>query len=419
MSRLILSLFIFVSNTTLLLFTLRRWLFLLTVWRLGDWEIGDWRLEERRAKGEGRRAKGNSLPSPLTSRLSPILLLIPFRDEATNLRQLLPLIEQLDYPADYLTIVLIDDGSQDESGRFCQQFITNHTLSNWHLLTLPHNIGKAAALNEALNQFPQGKFVAVFDGDERPSPHTLTHLLTAFTENDIAAVNGRRAIINPLTSPIASYATLENFVHQTITNPAKDELNLAPALLGSNCLYRREALTAVHNFTANSLLEDSDLTLRFAQAGWRTRFIPNAISHHAVPHSLRGYWQQHTRWHSGFQQVAQTQTTTILTQSHLPFHLRLELLLFSLGYLDRLALLIALTCWWQRPSRSAALNISLNLLTPLLQIIYALKQNKAPNLLWQRLIYLPFFYTLDIAATLTSTLQKLTRQPVRWEPRSL
>lgn len=424
MSRLILSFFRLMSNGVLLIFTLRRWLFLLIAWKVGTMP-------------QSRR---------FSAPLLPCLLLIPFRDEAANLHRLLPMIGRLDYASEYLTVVLIDDGSQDGSGRFCQQFITQHR--NWHLLTLPRTLGKAAALNEALNRFPKGEFVAVFDADERPSPHALIHLLAAFSEGyadeegqlcgsssvrlgkscqtaapPIGAVNGRRVICNPLATPIASYATLENIVHQLITNRAKDALGLAPALLGSNCIYQRQALTAVQNFNPNTFLEDSDFTVRLARAGWQTRFVSDAVSYHAAPETVSAYWQQHTRWHTGFQQVAQEQIGALLTQAHLPWPLRLELFLFSLGYLDRIALLGAIISWWQHPSRCASLNINLSLFTPFIQIIYALRlysrsEPQQTTLLQRRLVYLPLFYTLDIFAALTSTIQKLCGHPIRWETRS-
>ena len=441
MSRLILSIFTFVSNGVLFIFTLRRWLFLTIVWRL---EAGDSKLEA--ASPPPCSCKRSDAPPPSSSSL---LLLVPFRDEIANLRQLLPLLVRLDYPAACLTVVLVDDGSRDGSGRFCHDFIAQY--SNWHLLTLPYNIGKATALNEALRHFPDGEFVAVFDADERPSPHTLTHLMPAFAEAQVGAVNGRRAVNNPLATPIASYAALENLVHQLITNRAKDHLQLAPALLGSNCIYRRAALTAVGGFIPGVLLEDSDLTVRLVKAGWRTRYMPVAASSHAVPETLRGYWRQHTRWNAGFQQVAQRQATAVLAQSRLPWLLRLELWLFFLGYLDRVALLAAVAGWWQRPSRLTSLNIGLSLVTPLLQIILALRlcdradphptrgrescplslegegwgegghklQHKHSTTLWRRLGYLPLFYALDVAATLASILHKVIRKPVRWEARDI
>jgi cellulose synthase/poly-beta-1,6-N-acetylglucosamine synthase-like glycosyltransferase len=416
MSRLILSIFILMSNGVLFIFTLRRWLFLLTAWRLGDWESrrlesGEWRTE-------------SSPPHPRSSAPpSSILLLVPFRDEVANLRQLLPLLGRLGYPAECLTIVLVDDGSRDGSGCFCHEFIARRP--NWHLLTLPHNEGKAAALNEALGHFPDGDFIAVFDADERPSPYSLTQLMPAFAEAQVGAVNGRRAVSNSLATPIASYAALENLVHQLITNRAKDHLQLAPALLGSNCIYRRAALTAVGGFIPGVMLEDSDLTVRLVKAGWRTRYMPVAVSSHAVPETLRGYWRQHTRWNAGFQQVAQRQAAAVLTQSRLPWLLRLELWLFFLGYLDRVALLAAVAGWWQRPSRLTSLNIGLSLLTPFLQIIFGLRlygqttPHPKTGSFWRRLGYLLLFYALDVAVVLVSIWHKVIRKPVHWEARGI
>jgi cellulose synthase/poly-beta-1,6-N-acetylglucosamine synthase-like glycosyltransferase len=343
------------------------------------------------------------------------LLLVPFRDELANLRQLLPLLAQLNYPAQQVTAVLIDDGSTDESGCYCQEWIANRP--GWYLVSFTWNRGKAAALRAALAQFPDGDFVAVFDADERPSPHTLTHMMAYFANGGVGAVNGRRALTNPLVSLTASYASFENLVYQWVTVPAKDRLRLAPPLLGSNCVYRREALTAVGSFKPGALLEDSDLTLKLARAGWHTRYAPPAISHHAAPAAISQYWRQRVRWSTGFQDVAQEQTAAVLAQKQLPFRLRLELLLFSLGYLDRVALVAALWGCWQRPFVLTKLNLFASLATPFLQMMAALKMSQSPLALWQRLVFVPFFYVIDIAATVASLWYKVRRQTILWEAR--
>ena len=314
-------------------------------------------------------------------RPSSLLLVVPVHNEANGLPTFLNALTQLHYPAHQLKIVLVNDGSSDGSEAILKDWVAAN--ANSYLLSLEHNVGKAQALNEALAAYGdsatssssgQVEFIAIYDADDRPQPDAIRHLLQPFADSTVAAVTGRRTVSNPLASPAASYATYENLVHQHITVAAKDAFNLAPPVLGSNCIYRTSALAQVGGFTPNALLEDSDLTIRFARAGWRTAYAPAAVSHHSVPVTLRGYVRQHLRWNRGFHEVALTPSPspqpTLRERgqaNHRGFPLptsgegcrqrrqgegryiprlgmvaRIELFLFSAGYLDRAALLLGL-----------------------------------------------------------------------------
>jgi poly-beta-1,6-N-acetyl-D-glucosamine synthase len=208
-------------------------------------------------------------------------------------------------------------------------------------------------------------------------------------------------------------------VHQLVTLRAKNMLNLAPAILGSNCAYRRVALAQVGNFTPGALLEDSDLTLKLARAGWDIRFEPGAVSYHRVPQTISGYWRQHTRWARGFNEVAKNQGRSLLFDPQLSWLLRLELLTFSLGYLDRLALLAgALLALVHRQQRSLLSKIiTASLLTPLLQLIAALIIAGEGPAMWLRIIWLPFFFILDMAMAVVGMGATLMQSAQIWEER--
>ena len=378
----------------LLFFTARRWLFLFGAL-----------LPDKPPQREPE--------PPQALRLPDVLLLVPVRNEAQSLPGLLPALDQFIYPGHALTIVFINDGSTDNSQAILQGWTAPRP--NWHLLSLAHNVGKANALNAALAQFPAGEIVAVYDADERPRPDALQHLARPFAGKRVGGVSGRRVVGNRLAGPAAGYTAIEGLVHQLVTMRAKDRLNLAPALLGANCAYRRVALAAVGYFQSGALLEDSDLTLKLTRAGWRLHFEPEAVSDHQAPETIAGYWKQHTRWARGFNQVAGTQIWPLFFDRRLPLLLRLELLAFSLGYLDRLALLAGVALF---KNRVAAWAVSLSLLTPLLQVMAALKIAGEPAVLWRQMVWLPFFFAIDVAMALNGFWHTVRRAPPVWDERA-
>ena len=394
MIRKLLTLISWLVAGVLLFFTARRWLFIMAALKPDP-------------------PGSTALPSPLPH----VLLLAPIRNEVWTLPDLLLALERIDYAPERLTVVLIDDGSTDGSRMLLESWVASK--ANWHALSLEQNMGKANALNAALARFPQGEIIAIYDADERPRPEALRWLVLPFADERVGGVSGRRAVSNALASPAASYTTFEGLVHQLVTMRAKDRLNLAPAILGANCAYRRAALAEAGHFKPGALLEDSDLTVKLARAGWKVHFAPEAVSYHRVPESMAGYWRQHTRWARGFNEVAREQAPATLLDARLPFLLRLELLAFALGYLDRPALALGgVLMLVDAPARRLLAGVvAVNLLTPLLQIGAALKLGREPPAMYAQIVWLPFFFGLDIAMAVMGLVNTLRQSPLFWEER--
>jgi cellulose synthase/poly-beta-1,6-N-acetylglucosamine synthase-like glycosyltransferase len=352
------------------------------------------------------------------------LILVSCRNEAETLPGLIDSLARLDYPPDRLRVALIDDGSTDGTRALIDLAAENHR--GWWSIHFDAGRGKAQALNDALAQIAFGEVVVVYDADHRPDPNSLKRLVAAFDDPSVAGASGRTIPANAAASLPAYYATVESLVHQLITMRAKDRLALAPALLGSNCAYRRRALIEAGGFRSGALLEDSDLTLALARRGNRLRFVSDSTAWHQVPETIAGYVRQHLRWARGFNDVARDHAGATLLDRRLPLRLRIELALFSLGYLDRLALLagfalkVAGSKPWSpgggRRTKDEPLGSALKiaLLMPLLQIAAALLIDRAPKAMWLRLPAVPLLFGLDILVAVRAAFESLLNRPRMW-----
>jgi cellulose synthase/poly-beta-1,6-N-acetylglucosamine synthase-like glycosyltransferase len=386
------------SVAILLLFTIRRIMFTLAMLLTHK--------EDKEARSDGQ------------GQLPATLILVSCRDEASMIPVLCHGLSLLDYPAESFQVVLIDDGSTDNSGVLMEQEAARR--AGWHVLKFPGSIGKASALNAALNRFSFGEIIYILDADHRPDAKVLRRAARYFFDLRVAAVTGFTQVLNPLASPSAFYSTVESYTNQLVTIRAKDRLGLAPALLGSNCAYRRQFLTACGGFRDGAFSEDSDLTVTFYRAGYKIRFAEDANSYQQVPQSVKGYLRQHIRWGRGLNDVAKGHSLKILRDNNLNLPLRLELLLFTAGYIDRLALISAvflmiLTFLLGNTLFPLLLGIILfSLVAPLAQIVALFIKERMSMSMWIRLPLVPIFFALDIFAAVRSMLDTLLNQPRLW-----
>jgi cellulose synthase/poly-beta-1,6-N-acetylglucosamine synthase-like glycosyltransferase len=350
--------------------------------------------------------------------LPKVLILVPCRDEVGMIPGLCQALSQLDYPHESLQVVLIDDASTDGTGLVMEQPVAERL--GWHVLQFSNNVGKATALNIALARFQFGEIIYIFDADHRPDAHVLRRGVQYFFAPRVAAVTGFTQVVNPLASPSAFYSTVESYTNQLVTMRAKDRLGLAPALLGSNCAYRREPLIASGGFRNGAFSEDSDLTVTFYREGYRIRFAQDAVSNQQVPQTVDGYLKQHIRWGRGLNDVARVHAWKVLTDRKLSLPLRVELLLFTVGYLDRLALLSTLLLIVFSYLIGSALVLPLlgiilfSLATPLGQIVALFLKERMGTAMWIRLPLIPVFFAIDIFAAIRSMLDTLLNQPRSW-----
>ena len=128
-------------------------------------------------------------------------IIIPFRNEANHLPQLLKSLKKLHYPKDLYTIYLVDDFSDDSSKSICQSYIDEHKLShakileNQNLATSP----KKSAVLTALEHIKTG-YVITTDADcilpeywllhynhhiqQHQKPHLIAGAVCIATENN-------------------------------------------------------------------------------------------------------------------------------------------------------------------------------------------------------------------------------------------
>jgi cellulose synthase/poly-beta-1,6-N-acetylglucosamine synthase-like glycosyltransferase len=205
---------------------------------------------------------------------------------ATKLDSLLA----LDYPREMVQIIVVSDGSTDETAKI----VKSYGGRGVEFIDAPHG-GKAAAVNLALAQ-ATGEILFFTDVRQPLHPQALAHLVANFADPQVGVVTGELRLIRGSDGEQADmdlywrYELWVRTIHSGI-----DSLFTA-----TGCIYAmRRALAGP--IPASTLSDDAVLPLRAFFRGYRVVFDPEAIATDAPAVSgtefrrrrrnLAGLWQ--------------------------------------------------------------------------------------------------------------------------------
>ncbi|GEP36701.1 glycosyl transferase family 2 [Nocardioides psychrotolerans] len=119
-------------------------------------------------------------------------VVVPALNEAENLRVLVPrIVSEIELFAPGGGVLVVDDGSSDDTGKVMAELMAD--LPSVELITLRHNLGKAAALQRGFEAALEdgAQVVAMMDADGQDDPRELGRLLEA-VEQGADLVTGAR-----------------------------------------------------------------------------------------------------------------------------------------------------------------------------------------------------------------------------------
>jgi len=131
-----------------------------------------------------------------------ISVVIPFYNESESLGELLPaLLDSLTSTARSFEVILIDDGSADNSASVAQEFVRNHP--NFSLIVLRRNFGKSAALAAGFAQ-TKGKIIITLDADLQDDPADIPQFLRKIDSGADLVCGWRKVRRDPTSKKVQS-----------------------------------------------------------------------------------------------------------------------------------------------------------------------------------------------------------------------
>jgi cellulose synthase/poly-beta-1,6-N-acetylglucosamine synthase-like glycosyltransferase len=231
--------------------------------------------------------------------LPPVSILIPARNEELVIAETLRAVCGLSYPGP-LEIIVVDDGSTDRTAELVEQAASSDPRVR--LLRLPlaeQGRGKSHALNHA-RRHAAHELVAIYDADNRPQPESLEILVRRLLKDGrLAAVIGKFRTLNRARNLLTAFVDLETLAFQWIVQAGRCALFGVGTLPGTNFVVRRQVLEDCDGWDERALTEDTELSVRIYERGWRIDFAPEAVSWEEEPETFGVWLRQRTRWVTG------------------------------------------------------------------------------------------------------------------------
>lgn len=117
-------------------------------------------------------------------------VVIPAFNEEATVSQILDLL--LDKVKDLDEIIVIDDGSIDNTSQICRDYANSHPQV--HYYPQPHNMGKTEALKEGFRR-STGDIVIVQDADLEYDPQEINYVVAPIQEGKADVVLGSRFLV--------------------------------------------------------------------------------------------------------------------------------------------------------------------------------------------------------------------------------
>jgi cellulose synthase (UDP-forming) len=185
---------------------------------------------------------------------------------------------------------LLDDGDSDELARLCEQERIGYLRRD------DRRHAKAGNVNAALAR-TTGDYVVILDADHVPEREFLLQVLPHFQDPDVAFVQSPQHYVNKVNLVSTGSAEAQRIFYELVC-PGKNHFNAA-FCVGTNVMFRREALDDIGGVATGSNSEDIWTSLEVHKRGWRSIYVPTVLARGLAPDEVGPYFKQQLRWASG------------------------------------------------------------------------------------------------------------------------
>ena len=225
-----------------------------------------------------------------------ISIIVPCYNEEKNIKKSLNSIKNLYYPKEKIELIIINDGSTDDSEKVIKNFI----LKNKNLLitySYQKNYGKGRALNNGL-KILKGELFACLDADSIVDKNALINSVYEHAkDSNLAIVTPVMKIYKPKKN-IEKFQRLEYMSAMLLIKLMgyMDSNYIAP---GPFSLYKTKIIKKLGGFDEDNLVEDQEIAYRAQKDHYKIKQCATSLVHTIAPNNFYDLNKQRNRWFKG------------------------------------------------------------------------------------------------------------------------
>lgn len=222
-----------------------------------------------------------------------VTIIVPcFNEEKTILKTIFSLLK-LDYPKNKLKLLVIDDGSKDNTLKVLERFKNNSQVE----IHSKENGGKHTALNYALT-LTTSELVGCLDADSFVDKDALKRIAVHFDDKDIMAVTPAVTVHEPKS--IIQLIQKVEYGWGVFLRKMQSLLGAIWVTPGPFSIFRTKVFQEIGGYRHAHHTEDLEIALRMQTNHYKIVNEHNAYVYTITPDSVRALYKQRVRWTYGF-----------------------------------------------------------------------------------------------------------------------
>lgn len=240
---------------------------------------------------EEKESQTVKIPDP--AKLPSVSIIVPvWNEEMTVLKTIFSLLK-LNYPKEKLSLLIIDDGSTDNTWKVIQRFKRNKQVRLIH----KENGGKYTALNYGLSLI-DSDLVGCLDADSFVHPEALRRIAAKFQDPQVMAVAPSVKIFEPKS--ILGLMQKAEYMFGIFLRKVFSHLNAIYITPGPFSIFRRSVFQKIGGYRHAHNTEDMEIAMRMQKNKMKITHASDAFIYTVAPTSLRALIKQRLRWVYGF-----------------------------------------------------------------------------------------------------------------------
>lgn len=231
-----------------------------------------------------------------------VCIIVPCYNESKSVSKTLKSLLELDYPSKCLEIIVVDDGSTDDTFKCASQF-TKFGVKVFK----KKNGGKFTALNFAIEK-TNAQFIGALDADSTVAKDSLNKLISRFydtNKNDEMTLNKDIMAVTPsmiIDKPSGILRRIQSmeFIMGIMLRRVFSDIGSQHVTPGPFTIYRSDFFKKYGNYSHAHNTEDIEVALRIQTNNFIIENATDAYVYTHGPSTFKSLYKQRLRWYSGF-----------------------------------------------------------------------------------------------------------------------